>query len=340
MLQLDKLQLIYPQQRQAALDEVSLQLEKGELLALVGESGSGKSTLLRAIAGLENPHAGTIQIGAQQVWKGNKGWPAERRPVGLVFQDYALFPHLTVAQNVRYGLRKNMKAQSRQQEVLELVGLEAYAQRYPHELSGGQQQRVALARALAPNPKILLLDEPFSNLDELLKGRVRRELRSILKAANVSSILVTHDTKDALATADRLAVMQQGRILQLATPQRVYHNPKNTYVADFFGPCNYLKGQWTGTAFEAADIRIEAAAIWNATDWKRPGPAQLAIRPEQLHWNATTGLPVKIVQQQFLGYFWEVDLEQQSTSWIMRTAAPLRAKEGYVQIQRASLIQR
>lgn len=340
MLAIYGLQLTYAKQQQPALQAIDLNLKKGELLALVGESGSGKSSLLRAIAGLELPEKGRISIAGQNVWDNNKGLAAEQRPVGLVFQDYALFPHLTVAQNIRYGLRKHPRQKQRIAEVLDLVGLLGYEKRYPHELSGGQQQRVALARALAPEPSLLLLDEPFSNLDELLKGRVRRELRNILQAAGVSSILVTHDTKDALATADRLAVMQGGQIRQTGRPAELYHKPCSRYVADFFGPCNYLSGHWNGASFETKDLKLPPAQLWNAADWSEPQAVQLAIRPEQLHWSATAGLPVKVRQQQFLGYFWEIDLQQGGADWIMRRPEPLPdAAQGFVQIQRASLLQ-
>ena len=223
-----------------ALKDVSLQLHKGEILAIVGESGCGKTTLLRLVAGLETPTEGIIVIdgitvAADQVWV-----KPEKRKVGMVFQDHALFPHLTVSQNVGYGLPKTPERQTITHKTLALVGLEKLANRYPYQLSGGQQQRVALARALAPKPAILLLDEPFSNLDEMLREQLRNELQQILKEAQTTALFVTHDTKDALTIADRMVLLKKGVAQQIGTPKQVYQQPNNHYVANFFGRTNQL----------------------------------------------------------------------------------------------------
>ncbi len=226
-----------------AVDNVSFSLEKGEILALVGESGSGKTTLLRIIAGLEHPDNGTIQLAGDIIVNGRKSLPANKRKTGMVFQDYALFPHLTIFENVRFGLSglSKSEAEKRVHESLELTGLKEDVKKYPHQLSGGQQQRVALARALAPRPELLLMDEPFSNLDTILRDQVREEVQQIIKSVGITAILVTHDTKDAFSTADKIAVMLSGKLLQIDTPDALYNEPQSAYVAELFGKSNNLE---------------------------------------------------------------------------------------------------
>jgi iron(III) transport system ATP-binding protein len=202
----------YPNAKTAALENFSLQIEKGEVISILGRSGSGKSTVLRLLAGLEMPAAGKVAIQEQVLFDDRTFLQPEKRGIGMVFQDYALFPHMTVAENIFFGLFRMKKAEKKKrlQEVLELVELEGYEKRYPHQLSGGQQQRVAIARALAPNPHLLLLDEPFSNLDAELQEKIRKELRDILKKADITSIFVTHDEKDAHILADRIVKIKDG----------------------------------------------------------------------------------------------------------------------------------
>lgn len=226
-----------------AVDHVSFSLEKGEILALVGESGSGKTTLLRLIAGLEHPDSGTIQLGGAVIVSGRKSLPTNKRKTGMVFQDYALFPHLTIFENVAFGLKglKKKELEQRVYETIKLTGLKEDVKKYPHQLSGGQQQRVALARALAPRPELLLMDEPFSNLDTILRDQVREEVRQIIKAMGITAILVTHDTKDAFSTADKIAVMLNGKLLQIDTPDTLYNDPNSSYVAELFGKANNLE---------------------------------------------------------------------------------------------------
>ncbi|MFD2035728.1 ABC transporter ATP-binding protein [Belliella marina] len=224
-----------------AVNDISFNVTEGEILALVGESGSGKTTLLRLIAGLEHPDQGIISLSGQVIVEGKKTVPAHTRKVGMVFQDYALFPHLTILENVKFGIQKvKGNPETIAKDTLKLVGLKEDHNKYPHQLSGGQQQRVALARAIAPNPKILLMDEPFSNLDAMLKDQVREEIRQIIKKTGITAIFVTHDTKDALSTADRIAILHKGFLQQIDIPKVLYENPINPYVANFFGKRNEI----------------------------------------------------------------------------------------------------
>lgn len=240
----------YNQAMEFAIKDVSFDVKEGEILALVGESGSGKTTLLRLIAGLEHPDSGLISLLGQKIVEGKKSVPAHERQVGMVFQDYALFPHLTILENVKFGLKGSKEeVDSIARETLKLVGLKEDFGKYPHQLSGGQQQRVALARAIAPNPKILLMDEPFSNLDTVLKDQVREEIRQIIKKTGITAIFVTHDTRDALSTADRIAILHKGYLQQIDIPKNLYEQPVNTYVANFFGKLNVMLATPTKDGF-------------------------------------------------------------------------------------------
>ncbi|MGL6340523.1 MAG: ABC transporter ATP-binding protein, partial [Waterburya sp.] len=263
ILQLNNITKTYPNrltssfnnQPTVVLDNVSLTLEHGELLSLLGPSGCGKTTLLRIVAGFEAISQGTVEIAGKVVCTNCDSTAAEKRNTGMVFQDYALFPHLTVAENIAFGLKNqgkktrngsvsqkipNTQITQRVREVLELVGLSGLEKRYPHQLSGGQQQRIALARALAPQPALILLDEPLSNLDVQVRHRLRGEIRAILKAAGTSAIFVTHDREEALAISDKIAVMRQGKIEQAGTPEEIYLNPASRFVAEFVTQANFL----------------------------------------------------------------------------------------------------
>jgi len=242
LMRLSNISKTYRRGDRAAVEDVSLEVGHGELLALVGESGSGKTTLLRLMAGLETPDHGEIYLGDEVLSTPRSVVPPEKRRLGLIFQQHALFPHRTVEKNIDYGLRK-LSSQERKQEVaewLQRIGLAKCGQRYPHELSGGERQRVALARALAPRPEVLLMDEPFSSLDTQLRLALREETREILQESNASAVLVTHDTRDALAFADRIALLRHGHLQQVDAPQAIYNAPVNAYVAAFFGRCNFL----------------------------------------------------------------------------------------------------
>jgi iron(III) transport system ATP-binding protein len=261
----------------AAVDDLDLQVPRGAVLALLGPSGCGKTTTLRLIAGLEVPDGGSIVIAGGLV-AGTGSWvPPEERGVGLVFQDGALFPHMTVAQNIAFGLRTQARAdrERRVAEMLVTVGLMGLGGRYPHQLSGGQQQRVALARALAPEPPILLLDEPFANLDAALRRELRIEVARIVRALGTTTIFVTHDQEEALSVADLVAVMERGRVAQIDIPQRVYTRPASQSIAAFVGEANFLPALAHGMR---ADSALGALDLVGPID----GPALVLIRPEQL----------------------------------------------------------
>ena len=239
-LVLDNIAVAYG--RRPVVENFSMQLQRGQVGCLLGPSGCGKTTVLRAVAGFEPVLAGRILLDDELVSSVQQQTAPEQRRIGMVFQDHALFPHLNVAANVAFGLRGQADAAVRVLQMLDTVGLGAHGQRYPHELSGGQQQRVALARALAPSPRLLLLDEPFSNLDVELRERLSAELRALLKAAGTTALLVTHDQHEAFAIADEIGVMSEGRIQQWDSAYKLYHQPANRFVADFVGQGAFLPG--------------------------------------------------------------------------------------------------
>jgi iron(III) transport system ATP-binding protein len=310
ILHLDHLTHQFPKTRVPAVDQVSFTLHQGDMLALLGPSGCGKTTLLRLIAGFERPQAGTITL-AERVVAGAGQWlPPEHRDVGMVFQDYALFPHLTVAENVAFGLRRRGHQQQVEQqvkEVLSLVGLTDLPQRYPHELSGGQQQRVALARALAPRPALVLLDEPLSNLDVQVRLQLRRDVRDILKATGATAIFVTHDQEEAMAIADQVAVMHQGWIEQQGSPERLYQDPMSRFVAEFVTQANFLPARRRGEFWETELGRF-AIAPFHCTceaDWdicqREPSHGELMIRQESLVLEPDPEGILLVRDRQFLG---------------------------------------
>ena len=258
-----------------AVAGVTLQVARGELFAVLGPSGCGKTTLLRLIAGFEAPDEGGVAIGGREM-AGARTWvPPERRRIGMVFQDYALFPHLSVERNVAFGLpRRGWREPTLR--ALELVGLQHKAARFPHELSGGERQRVALARALAPEPEVVLLDEPFSSLDATLRAGLRREVELILREAEASAVFVTHDQEEALSLADRIAVMREGRVVQVGTPQEVYYGPQERWTAQFVGEVNLLHGV---AGEDEVDTEL---GVFDLTQPAGPGVIRVAVRPEQL----------------------------------------------------------
>ena len=261
----------------AAVAGVDLELDEGELVAVLGPSGCGKTTLLRLIAGFEAPDAGTITVGGELVAGAGKWVAPERRRIGMVFQDYALFPHLRVSANVAFGLSRRTADERERltRRTLELVGLMHRGDSYPHELSGGERQRVALARALAPEPEIVLLDEPFSSLDATLRADLRREVETILSEAATTALLVTHDQEEALSLADRVAVMRDGLIQQDGTPEEVYGRPTDHWVTRFLGDAEVLPGTAAGGAVECELGRFPIPA-------ELVGEVDVVIRPESV----------------------------------------------------------
>ena len=279
LLSLDQVTKSYPAQALPAVDHLSLELEKGEILALLGPSGCGKTTTLRLIAGFERPDAGVVEIGGKIMANGRMSVPPEQRGVGVVFQEYTLFPHLTVDENVLFGLR-HLSTQERLQrlrEMLDMVGLGPFARRYPHELSGGQQQRVALARALAPRPAVLLLDEPFSNLDADLRTQMLHEVHVILRHLETTAVFVTHDHEEAFMVADRVGVLNGGRLEQLSCPEEIYHRPRTRFVARFVGQANFLPGRVV-----RAGIETDIGTIPKPLGLTEGSTVEVMIRPHQL----------------------------------------------------------
>ena len=322
ILQLKNITKTYPDRTKSAgdrhhslvLNNVDLTLNRGELLGLLGPSGCGKTTLLRVVAGFESISSGVVVTAGKIVCSNCDFIAAEKRKTGMVFQDYALFPHLTVAENIAFGLKNqsqyvkavfsnktNDKIASRVSEVLDLVGLSGLEKRYPHQLSGGQQQRISLARALAPQPALILLDEPLSNLDVQVRHRLRAEIRAILKAAGTSAIFVTHDREEALAISDKIAVMRQGKIEQIGTPEEVYLNPASRFVARFVTQANILPAIRKERVWqtEIGAVEISPSKFNSTDDIEERG--DLMLRPEDIVLNPDPHSDIVILERQFLG---------------------------------------
>ena len=282
-----------------AVKGISFRVEKGEIFAILGPSGSGKSTILRLIAGLEVPDNGKIIIEGKTVAIGNGLFvPPEKRNVGMVFQDYALFPHLNVKRNIAFGLNRfDGSAKERVvSRMFKFIGLKGFENRYPHQLSGGQQQRIALARAMAPSPVVVLLDEPFSGLDDELRAYTRDETQRILKSAHATAIIVTHNQEEAFAIADHVAVMNQGCIEQIDSPDDIYHFPATRFVADFVGQADFIDG-----VVEERGIRTEIGIFSNIVSLPEGTEVQIMIRPEDINISPDEKGIAEIVKRHFKG---------------------------------------
>ena len=290
---------------QVVIDGVDLEVEQGEFVALLGPSGSGKTTILRLIAGFEDADAGEIRLANRIIVHDTISVPPERRKLGMVFQDYALFPHLSVRDNVAFGLPRGKTRSDRVEEVLHNVGLGPWIDQMPHFLSGGQQQRVALARALAPSPTIVMLDEPFSNLDPALRMQVRADVRRILRDAGVTAVLVTHDQEEALSMADRIAVLFNGQIAQFATPEEIYDRPATREVAAFVGDAQFLPGTVHG---DTAETELGSLALSAPAE----GEVDILIRPEMVSLSPLTETPGAVTgtvaSRRFFGRDQQVDV--------------------------------
>ncbi|MEA5508829.1 ABC transporter ATP-binding protein [Crocosphaera sp. UHCC 0190] len=304
ILQVNQIVKQFPNHPVSAVDQVSFTLAQGDILGLLGPSGCGKTTLLRMIAGFEQPSAGTIELAGEIVASSHYGLPPEQRNTGMVFQDYALFPHLTIGDNIAFGLNSKKERfskkdiQHRITEVLTLVGLAGLEKRYPHQLSGGQQQRVALARALAPQPALILLDEPLSNLDVQVRLRLRHEIRHILKATGISAIFVTHDQEEALAISDKIGVMSHGKVEQLGTPEEIYTCPASRFVAEFVTQANFIPAKRRGKLWTT---EIGQWEISTPSPLNHSPEGDLMVRQEDILLKPDETGEVVISDRQFLG---------------------------------------
>jgi iron(III) transport system ATP-binding protein len=299
-LEIHQLSKQYPGGATPAVDNISLSLPAGEILVLVGPSGCGKTTTLRLVAGLERPDNGEIRLNGEIVASRGLFVPPERRGVGMVFQEHALFPHLTVAENVAFGLPKAARngEQDKVRAMLALVGLEKLARRYPHELSGGERQRVALARALAPEPVLVLMDEPFSSLDADLRLEMREQVRGILKAMRATAVFVTHDQEEALYMGDRLAVFQRGRLEQVGTPEEIFHASQTRFVAEFMGNSDFLPGQAC-----AGGICTELGVLPQPLGLPEGTPVEIALRADDLAFEPDARGNARVVERLFRGAY-------------------------------------
>jgi iron(III) transport system ATP-binding protein len=304
-----------------AVDRVSIDLATGEHLALIGPSGCGKSTILLMVAGLLAPDGGEIRIGDRLVAGGGSWVEPDRRRVGMVFQDYALFPHLTVSGNIAFGLDRLPKPERRKRvdEVLGLVGLEALSGRYPHELSSGQQQRVALARSLAPDPAVVLLDEPFSNLDRTLRESLRVETKAVLRRAGATAVLVTHDHSEALGFGDRVAVMRAGHVLQIGAPEELFDLPEDEFVANFLGSADFVPARRIDGGMVSSEVGT-FGPVAAAAD----GELSVMVRPHEVTFDADADGRAKISAREYQGatVLYELRLESGTLVYSRRPPSP------------------
>ena len=315
LLSVDNISIAY--QQQTVVKQLSFELEQGQIACLLGASGCGKTSVLRAIAGFEPIQTGQISLQQQLLSQPKQSIPAHQRRCGMVFQDYALFPHLTVAQNIAFGLQQwpAKQRQARVAELVSLVKLEAFVEQYPHQLSGGQQQRVALARALAPKPLLLLLDEPFSNLDAELRESLGLEVRALLKAENTTAILVTHDQHEAFAMADYVGVMYNGQIEQWASPYELYHQPSSRHIAQFIGEGVLVAGkrcQEDGSiTLELGEIGVEVCACDAGEE------VEVLIRPDDIIHDDDSLVQAKVLAKAFRGAEFLYTLELSSGTKVL-----------------------
>jgi len=302
---------------ETAVDDVSLDVRSGELLTFLGPSGCGKTTTLRTIAGLEEPTEGQISLAGDYVAGDGSFVPPERRDVGIVFQNFALFPHLSVRENIAFGLTDAAESEARVDELLGLVEMTDHGEKTPDQLSGGQKQRVALARSLAPEPEVLLLDEPFSNLDVRLRVEMREEVRRILKKAGVTAVSVTHDQEEAMSISDRVAVMNDGNIEQVGSPETVFERPESKFVASFLGRASFLEGELRDEQVETGIGRFDAVTLEGYDTVYDGAPVDVLVRPDDLR--ATPANPELadgiIVSRQYVGpsFVYRVELESGDT---------------------------
>jgi len=299
LLKVDNIACQYEEEK--VFDSLSFHVNRGEIVSLLGPSGCGKTTALRAVAGFENITDGNIRLNGHIIAEPEASVPPEKRQIGMVFQDYALFPHLNIRQNIAFGLRHISKSAQKEQvdHMIIAVGLQGYQERFPHELSGGQQQRVALARALAPHPNLLLMDEPFSNLDIELRERLSLEVRDILKKEGITGILVTHDQHEAFAISDKVGVMNHGKILQWDTPYNLYHEPSHRFVADFIGQGKFLEA--TVVSGDTFDTTIGRLTANRAYAFEAGSKVEILLRPDDIIPDKNGNIEATIIEKAFKG---------------------------------------